>query len=316
VPNSAFGRFSPRESEEIDREEAVEFEYFNDILSYRIPFWWQKEYARAPVGYLVNYGSLNQNRAYFYEDLHLISGAPGEIGLRLWRQRYETTLEQQQQQELRVSFPLGSSKLYLSLLGDGDTYKKWGDLGIALSYGHPLEALYVDLAYWRVDVLHRSKEEEGILAYTRSPITFAAVLKADYPRGYVQIAANFDSPLTLLNHREKSDYRYWRKTLESDIAARGAGGLWQWGIKTDFDEKGESKELAESPHFFKGLRRRSFGAGLYSSYDAGAHGLKHRHEISYGERRADYSYLAAASSFSLATASVPPEPSSASTRRR
>ena len=73
-PSRAEARFLTEDAEQIDPEELLSTETWNDRLSYRYPVYWDSLWDAADTAFRVNAGSLNVNRFDYAEDLKLSVG--------------------------------------------------------------------------------------------------------------------------------------------------------------------------------------------------------------------------------------------------
>ena len=61
-------KFLHEDAEEVDRQENISQEYYNDVLSYRYPYPWIENWHRSPMGFRINAGSLNATEFAYQEE--------------------------------------------------------------------------------------------------------------------------------------------------------------------------------------------------------------------------------------------------------
>ena len=240
-PELVYGRFYLQDTEAIDFEARLSSEYYNDLLSYRYPRAWLQEWKRSNIGYISNYGSLDVRRFYYLEEIKFQDFTKDKFGFSFKQNRMEDTLERRLQQEIRLSFPLFQDH-YFSILADGDTFKKFGDLGFSWSWGLPtdLNHPYWEVFYWSVDTYYNHKEEISTNRYSKRPYTLGMKIVHDFKAFRAELDYTYDAPMEW--QRVSEGYLYTRSfktfalTLEKDL------GLSPWQIKAFLRREDKSEE--------------------------------------------------------------------------
>ncbi len=252
-PPRAQARFQHLDAELIDREEEAGSEYYNDLLSYRWPAFWQELWARGGNGFRVQTASLTVNRAYFLEEIRLHSGreAAWGVGLDAWRE--EEMIEQFSHQQVRIDVrPVAAWRF--SLLGAGGTYKKWGDLGLAAGWGVGPN-LELRFTYWSVDHYYNSKSGDEADRFLSRPQTIIVDghwrnIGAWEVRGSVEV----DTPLRWQHGAGGYFYGYERTLVDAQLSFPATAGRWQFRWR--YDEKMESKSWMDGAGSSKMMQRQ------------------------------------------------------------
>lgn len=61
-------KFEPNDAEEVDRQEDISLEFYNDIISYRAPIHVQNKWDESPVGFRLNAGSLDAKEFSYLQE--------------------------------------------------------------------------------------------------------------------------------------------------------------------------------------------------------------------------------------------------------
>ncbi len=170
----AFGRFDHRDADEVDREENFGREAVIDELSYQFPIRLKQSWQKAKTGFRASGGSLDVNRFHYVEDIKL--KVESENLFAYFRQEIEQT-KVEEIRDRRLAFGYrGDHKFGAAILSDGDTYKKWADVGLAIDY-QAEDKGSLEIYYFDVDYYYNSKESEEGDRYERLP--WSAGVKAD-----------------------------------------------------------------------------------------------------------------------------------------
>lgn len=240
--SSALARFYHTDADEVDREERLSSEYFNDINSYDYPYLWSRQFDAAQVGYSVSAGSLDLARFAFLETIKLSSSKePQVVGIHFLQLRDESMLEQNFFQELRITAtaPFGA---YVSLLADGGTHKKWIDMGGAFGFRQS-ENRYLEFFYWSVDHYYNSKEEfEGNSRDPKYLRTVGAKTRWTF-WGDSEVQASFEHDQPLTWYRVSHGYTYQNRKLREQVKITSP--TWRDSalyLSWDRERKAEAKE--------------------------------------------------------------------------
>lgn len=208
---SAVARFNQKDAELVDPEERNNTESYNDKNSYRYPRNWDESWRTRQFGYRSHAGSLNASR-FLYEDEIMIAPDPlAKFSASFSQSRREDLVEQYMDSEIRLGWAFVPGAR-ISLLGDGDTFKEFGDLGLALALIET-PSTKLETYYWSVDHYYQSKKSD-INAYRASNSSTLGLLvtrkKSDSNSLGFIINLENDSPVEW-NHPAKGfEYKYWR----------------------------------------------------------------------------------------------------------
>lgn len=263
-----FARFLPQDANRIDQEELLGVEYYNDIISYEYPVHWQRKWIKRDFGYRVSAGSFNDKRFYYKEDIKLFSPANEPFVISYEQRRREDLLEETRESQAKISFQ-HLDPLKISLLGDGDSYKKWGDVGVGLAYEQS-KYRYIEFYYWSVD--HYYKSKEGIVSDKYEEHTSTHGLRFFWDHlGPLKVEVNYEKDTPLVWYRESRAYTYeYGRSRGSASLAFPQDKWWQMKFSMNRDLKREAKqwnvtrfsELREELSYSKSMDRQ---VDLYSA---------------------------------------------------
>jgi hypothetical protein len=213
----ALARFINEDAERIDPEQRLNTESYNDKASYRYPVSWIRRWGEKSSGYRVNAGSLNANRFDYADDIKLVAAKRQPISLAFYQTRREDVTKTSLQRELRVTWALPQD-FWLALLGDGGTYKEYGDIGAALTYS-PQASQHIEFYYWSVDHFYATKksEPESKRDHRLWTAGFDGHLQlADAWR--LSTAVEYDSPLSWQRPSLETIYEYERTSAQMHLS--------------------------------------------------------------------------------------------------
>ena len=206
-----FARFHEEDARLIDQEERANTETWNDKNSYRYPKRWDDLWQRTDIGYRVSAGSLNASRFNFEDDLRVAPNPLDEFTASFTQSGQGDLVEQKEEREIRVGWAFVPGTR-ISVLGDADTFKEYGDMGAALSI---LEAQgqHTEFYYWSVDNYYRTKKSDDA-AYRSRETKTAGIYSVRIPeKGHVGWTARYevDSPLDWTHPDAGYHYEYSRR---------------------------------------------------------------------------------------------------------
>ena len=284
ISSLAYGRFYHLDADEIDREDRLSSEYYNDIYSYQNPASWDLIFQQSQLAYRAWAGSLDINRSYLQEDIKLLTSKEAQpIVLQFHQHREEGLLEQDFSQELRLQFnsPWG---FYIAPLADAGTFKKWDDLGAA--FGFQLDSTrFIELYVWSVDHYYNTKEDHVGDHYNAPIYTFGGVIDWTLFRSSRLTASAFrDTPLQW--ERPSRSYVYENSRTVFDIGLQSPRWeTYQLWLKTYQEIKNEAKEWPT-------LKAKKSMARRVSAYSIGVQREKDRDTtqvyVTLFQRKADY----------------------------
>jgi hypothetical protein len=238
--STAFGRFYHLDADEIDHEEKLSIEYYNDIYSYQSPISWDKIFQNSQLSYRGWAGSLNIVRSYLQEDIKLLTSKnPEPIELQFRQYREEGLLTQYLSQELRMQFntPWG---FYIAPLADAGTFKKWDDFGLALGFQQD-STRKIEFYLWSVDYYYNSKEENEGDHFNKMPFTYGGDIKWVLFKTNFTVSAFYDSPLRWERHSHSYIYENSRTLFDIGIQSPPWETYHLW-TRIHYDIKKEVKE--------------------------------------------------------------------------
>jgi hypothetical protein len=209
----------------------------------------------SQFGYRNSAGSLNVSRFRYDEDIKLAPQPRATFTASFVQARREDLVEQLIDRELRLGWAF-LPNMRLSILGDGDTFKEFGDMGAALAL-YESEESHVELYYWNVDNYYKSKKSDVAAYRLKDSQTTGANIKIG-PSAFgptLKINLESDSPLDWHYPAAGFEYEYWRKFANLNI---------QWPIDpartlfllTEQEEKMEQKVSLMTTENSKRMHRR------------------------------------------------------------
>ena len=232
-------RFQPEDANEIDQEERLNSESYNDEKSYAFPLEWQRDWSRRSLGFRVSAGSLNIDKFYYREQLKLLATQDGGGIFSFAQDRNEDFLFQSNQAEVRLGWQIRDS-YFAGVAGEGGYFKKYGDLGFFAGIGAP-KGNHAELALYSVDHYYNEKEP-GPNRYATKPWTVrGSVHYLDEPTGtLVEAQLNYDSPLVWEQEDQSSTYAY-RQATASVLAVLPIDDMTSLVFDADYGRKFESR---------------------------------------------------------------------------
>jgi hypothetical protein len=235
----ALGRMSHRDAEEVDREEALNTETWNDALSYRHPLSWERDFSRTNIGLRVTAGSLNMTRLFYDEEIILRSSDQNRAMFSFKQNRQENMLEETQSQEFRVAWlPIGH--LQTSILAEGGAKKEFGDLGVGVGWFESWQRNF-EIRWWSVDHFYNEKKADPNDSMKPIPWTLAAHLVWD-EGAWLRTRLDWES-----DGRSKwfRPSKGWNWTMKRDRlrwnVATGPAPSWELRVRGDLESKFEEK---------------------------------------------------------------------------
>ena len=214
---SAMGRFDHRDADRVDSEERNNTETYNDRNSYRYPRSWNDQWGDAQFGYLSSAGSLNVSRFLYAEELKIAPDPMAQFTASFSQSRREDLIEQTLDREIRLGWSFMPGARF-SILGDGDSFKEFGDMGIALTLLES-KSSRLELYYWNVDNYYRSKKSDVNAHRPLDSQTVGVIVEQTSnvlgTKYFLQIEN--DSPLEWHYPAKGFQYEYWRKSITLKI---------------------------------------------------------------------------------------------------
>lgn len=262
--SNADARFLHDDATEIDREEFLSSETYNDEISYRFPRRWQEFWDLSTIGYRVNAGSYNVTRFMFLEDIKVTTDKSRPVSFGFTQMRDEDMIEQRLESEVRVSFNYMPGRF--AILGDGSTFKQYGDIGLGFTYERD-QNLSMEFQYWSVDHYYNTKKEFPIDSYTKKPITYVLLLNWEFTgAARLKYRLDYDTPTRWQRLSQGYYYNYSRTTHDIQLRIGDKRGF-NFNIDTNFDAKLEDKERTTAVgNYHKSLDRHVNTMEIYGIY--------------------------------------------------
>jgi hypothetical protein len=206
----AFARFNESDANLVDPEERANTETWNDKNSYRYPITWDDDWQKTAVGYRVSAGSLNASRFNFEDNLRIAPNPLDQFTASFNQTRQEDLVEQNVERELRAGWSF-IPHTRLSLIGDSDTFKEYGDLGGALVLWEAA-GQHTEVYYWSVDNYYKSKKNDEFGFRTKDSKTFG-LYSSNLVQGNMgwSIRYEVDTPLDWTHPAAGYRYEYARR---------------------------------------------------------------------------------------------------------
>ena len=248
----SFARFYHRDADAIDQESELNEETFNHIAAYQYSYPWNLRWLVRQNGFRITAGSLDVNRFYYREEVKFYGGSWLRLKLdRQVQQDYTTHLEQN---ELQVEvYPL--QWLYFAVLGQSDSFKKFGDLGGAM--GIRFGALsFLEFYGISVDHYYNSKETITTDNYLTNPVT-KGLKWVIFPHSSIFFKGHYELDSKLVWDRKSRGYTYdYEATyIDSLLGLRLGPTAWQFAYQSHNKQEGKEYGEVAAPSFAKHLQR-------------------------------------------------------------
>jgi hypothetical protein len=210
---SVQARFFHEDADQVDSESELSTEYFNDEISYRYPFFWERWWRAKRIGARFNAGSYNKTRLMYLQDLKLVSSDERPATFAFRQRRNENLLGQYDEREFEVR--LNSLKpVYLSLLGDTDRNKEYGDGGLSVAV-MPRKSRSLKFYGWSVDHYYNDKKQDGRDTYEHRIFTYGTAYSWAFSKDWnLNYNFEFDTPLQWNRLSQNYIYEYRRDVHE------------------------------------------------------------------------------------------------------
>lgn len=288
---TALGRFDPEDAKMVDAEEKNNTESWNDKNSYRYPKRWDDQWSRADMGYRVNAGSLNVSRFNYEDDIRLAPRPLDEFTASYTQSRREDLAEQTIDREVRVGWRFIEGMRF-SILGDVNTFKEFGDLGVALAvWEAPSER--TEIYYWSVDHYYDSKRSDDAAHRDKNSQTIGLQTTRLTETGRIGWAARYeyDSPVEWSHPAAGWQYAYERNWFDGRIDVPISSNYTAYGSLTAERkiEKKVSLISGAAGRVFKFMERQSAIAEVGMDVRSGE-GIQYTAAVQTVRRRVGYDY--------------------------
>lgn len=213
----AYGRFEPEDANRIDPEEKNNTESWNDKNSYRYPMRWDETWWDSSFGYRVNAGSLNASRFNYDDDVMIEPRRLDTFNAAFIQSRRQDLAEETTEREIRTGWGF-TPGMRLSILGEVNTLKEFGDIGMALGLRENAREL-TEIYGWSVDHYYDSKRSDE--ASERNDHSHTYGIRSRRKRASNSLGWDLkfenDTPVDWLLPSQGWDYSYERRLLSSRI---------------------------------------------------------------------------------------------------
>ncbi|MEI6833468.1 MAG: hypothetical protein WCL28_05695 [bacterium] len=207
-----FARFNHLDADRVDAEERNNTETYNDKNSYRYPRSWDDRWQDSQFGYRSSAGSLNVSRFLYDEEIMIAPNPEAKFTAAFLQSRREDLVEQTADREIRLGWAFIPGRR-ISILGDGDTLKEFGDMGVALTLFES-KVSRLEMYYWNVDNYYKSKKSDELAHRPKDSQTVGIIIKGakDSQGPHFSLRIENDSPLEWHYPARGFEYEYWRKS--------------------------------------------------------------------------------------------------------
>jgi hypothetical protein len=237
----SLARFNHEDAAKIDTEERSNTETWNDKNSYRYPQPWNQAWRSSELGYRLNAGSLNVSRFAFEDDVKIAPNPLSTMTASFLQLRREDLVEESLEREIRVGWAF-IPNMRISLLGDSDTFKEYGDLGLSLALWETPTSR-TEIYYWSIDHYYKSKKSDDDAVRFKDSQSFGFVTKKDKTAAFIgwDLKFEMDTPLDWSHPAAGYRYEYSRRALNFrfDVPVTDRSTIY---VVADQERKFEAKQ--------------------------------------------------------------------------
>lgn len=157
---TALARFDLPDQNKIDSEIMLTEETMADMTSYRPRPSWRETWDNGANGVWMSAGSITLERFAYDEDIRLMSSLDDALTVGVREKRNQNSAEDRRDQEMRMQYNWREGPtprvVHVGFLGDYDTWKANGDLGVALGF-HNTEGSTAEAYAWSIDHFFNAK---------------------------------------------------------------------------------------------------------------------------------------------------------------
>lgn len=283
-------RFIDEDADTVDQEELLSTENFNDEISYRPPFGWQRIWDAHEQGLRVNGGSYNANRFMYEEDIKLRSPLDKPATFSFTQERQQNLLGNFNERVLRVRFNQ-LAPLFPALMADGDSFKRTADFGASLLLSNQT-SFGVEAYAWSVNHLYNQKRGHT-LNTVRQPSRTIGAQSFFKPNGVskISIKAEHDRPMVWDRISDGYNYKYERRYYQALASHGRADEGWYHALRYEREYKREFKYwyLSADDDLSKEMKRYAYEIEYAVNYAS-----PHQYDLTQGliflERNVNYSW--------------------------
>lgn len=255
----AWARFDPSDADRIEPEEKNNTETWNDKNSYRYPLYWDREWSKSEMGYRINAGSLNVSRFNFDDDVKIAPNPFSRFTASFVQSRREDLVDRSIEREVKIGW-FFMEGMRLSLLGDVNTLKEFGDLGLALAFDESSESR-TEIYAWSVDHYYVSKRSDDSATRDRESQTYGIRSRKSILGDRVRWDGRFewDSPIHWSLPTSGWTFQYEKKIFTGRLELSTADDLLYYA-STSWEEKFERKSRVvnrQTENIFKSMQRET-----------------------------------------------------------
>lgn len=281
-------RYHHSDSEQLDSEQELSIEHYNDVDSYQLPTTWEDVWQDISNGARSSGGSLNQTRFYFQREIKfqqlrdqlLAAGEPGPY-LSFDQVTFQDKIADVTYNTLAVGYL--KQRWDLAVLADGDSHKKWSDLGMRLGFLFAGGSIHASV--WSVDHYYNTKvEPESGKTFEKKPIAYEGLWQANLGENlFASLRYEIQSPL---RHRGPLD--------SYEMAGQEINGKLRsllspdhvLGVQVQWQHKQESSRLLLTESTKREMQRNFGRLTLWQDLTFASGRLQH--DLTLRERRTDY----------------------------
>ncbi len=251
-------RFITEDSERIDEEARLNSEYYNDLVSYRLPSAWRESFEINPNVIQVSAGSLDGNDFSFQENIKISSEAGHGAFFSYQKRRYEDQVELLDDDYIRLG--ISGGMLSLSILADAGSQKQFIDLGAALRFSQSAES-WVEVYQWYSDAIYESKKQNEQNQMTKPSKTTGINFNRFEVGGFL-LSGLVESDSELYWQRESEGFNYGYEQSRMRLHIREKSGPSIFFMKFSARNKRESKEFLGDLSYGRSIYHRSMEVEL------------------------------------------------------
>ncbi len=209
----AQARWNHQDSAELNRMTGLGPEYYNDLLSYRDPRFWDDIWSQTSLGLRTSAGSLNQKEFIFQQSLRLRSSQEDTWQVAYTSDRVEESRRIIDQSAVELSYGSEQDGWRIGILGDAETEKAFMDLGMSLSYEPRPRSLWQVIG-WSVDTAYAEKKLKREDYRTRKPWSWELLMREHWGNSTVSLRHEQDEALVWYLISEDQRYEHRRQVTE------------------------------------------------------------------------------------------------------
>lgn len=214
LPERTLARWNHHDAAALNQATGLGTEYYNDLLSYRDPLFWEQIWEKSNLAFRSSAGSLNKKDFFFHQNIRITSSAHDPWQLAYSSERNEEPRRVLDNSALELSYGSEQNRWRLGLLGDGQTEKAFADLGVRLKYSAG-EGSQWQLIGWSVDTFYTEKKHQREDYRTRAPWAWELLILQTWGASTVRLHHEQNQPVVW--YQVSKDQRYDYRDQASEL---------------------------------------------------------------------------------------------------